>query len=120
MVTSDCATIVKELEIQHPAARMLVLACEMQEKECGDGTNFVVTLAGELLKLSEELLRTGLHTSEIVEGYKRAYDKVRCDGAIEVIVAFVDYIRNQKRKPNGKGEIDCFRNLPRFLCPSCE
>lgn len=75
IVTSDCATIVKELEIQHPAARMLVLACEMQEKECGDGTNFVVTFAGELLKLSEDLLRTGLHTSEIVEGYKRAFDK---------------------------------------------
>ena len=40
-VTSDCATIVKELEVQHPAAKMLVLAAEMQETEYGDNTNFV-------------------------------------------------------------------------------
>ena len=41
IVTSDCATIVKELEVQHPAAKILVLASEMQEKEYGDFTNFV-------------------------------------------------------------------------------
>ena len=41
IVTSDCATIVKELEVQHPAAKMLVLAAEMQEQEFGDNTNFV-------------------------------------------------------------------------------
>lgn len=41
IVTSDCATIVKELEVQHPAAKMLVLAAEMQESEYGDNTNFV-------------------------------------------------------------------------------
>ena len=41
IVTSDCATIMKELEVQHPAARMLVLASEMQESEFGDNTNFV-------------------------------------------------------------------------------
>jgi T-complex protein 1 subunit theta len=41
IVTSDCATIVKELEVQHPAAKMLVLAAEMQETEFGDNTNFV-------------------------------------------------------------------------------
>jgi T-complex protein 1 subunit theta len=44
IVTSDCATIVKELEVQHPAAKMLVLAAEMQEKECGDATNLVRVL----------------------------------------------------------------------------
>ena len=72
IVTSDCATIVRELEIQHPAAKMLELAAEMQEQECGDGTNLCVSFAGELLKNCEELLRMGLHTSEIVEGYKNA------------------------------------------------
>lgn len=41
IVTSDCATIVKELEVQHPAAKMLMLAAEMQESEFGDNTNFV-------------------------------------------------------------------------------
>jgi T-complex protein 1 subunit theta len=72
IVTSDCATIVRELEIQHPAAKMLELAAEMQEQECGDGTNLCVSFAGELLKECEDLLRMGLHTSEIVSGYKNA------------------------------------------------
>ena len=74
IVTSDCATIVKELEIQHPAAKMLELAAEMQEQECGDATNLTVSFAGELLKMCEDLLRMGLHTSEIVMGYKKAYE----------------------------------------------
>lgn len=74
-VTSDCATIVKELEVQHPVARMLVMAAEMQENEFGDGTNFTLSFAGELLKLAEDLIRDGLHPAEIVAGYKRAYDK---------------------------------------------
>mmetsp|Transcript_25842 Transcript_25842/g.40082 ORF Transcript_25842/g.40082 Transcript_25842/m.40082 type:complete len:544 (+) Transcript_25842:139-1770(+) len=74
IVTSDCATIVKELEIEHPAARMLQLAAEMQDSECGDGTNLTVSFAGELLKETEELLRMGLHTSEIIQGYKKAGD----------------------------------------------
>lgn len=76
IVTSDCATIVKELEVAHPAAKLLTLAAEMQEQEYGDNTNFVISFAGELLKLAEDLLRNGLHTAEIVEGYQRAYDKV--------------------------------------------
>lgn len=75
IVSSDCATIVKELEVQHPAAKLLVLACEMQETEFGDNTNFVISFAGELLRHAEELIRNGLHTAEIVEGYQRAYDK---------------------------------------------
>jgi T-complex protein 1 subunit theta len=56
IVTSDGATIVRELEVMHPAAKMIVLASEMQEKECGDGTSFVVTFAGELLKGSADLV----------------------------------------------------------------
>lgn len=48
-VTSDAATIMKELEVQHPAAKMIVMAAKMQEGECGDGTNLVISLAGELL-----------------------------------------------------------------------
>lgn len=75
IVTSDCATIMKELEVQHPAAKMLVLAAEMQESEFGDNTNFVISFAGELLKLAEDLLRNGLHTAEIVSGYQRALEK---------------------------------------------
>lgn len=76
IVTSDCATIVEELEIEHPAAKMLSLASKMQDDECGDGTNLTVSFAGELLSKTEELLRSGLHVSEIVAGYKKAGDKL--------------------------------------------
>jgi len=74
-ITNDSATIVQELEVQHPAAKMLVLASKMQEAETGDGTNFVVVLAGELLLLAEELLKNGLHCSEVIAGYTAAQAK---------------------------------------------
>ncbi len=75
-VTSDCATIVQQLEIEHPAAKMLSMASLMQDEECGDGTNLTVSFAGELLSATEELLRSGLHTSEIIAGYKSASEKL--------------------------------------------
>mmetsp|Transcript_110064 Transcript_110064/g.215750 ORF Transcript_110064/g.215750 Transcript_110064/m.215750 type:complete len:548 (+) Transcript_110064:77-1720(+) len=75
IVTSDCATIMSELEVQHPAAKMLVLACEMQQSEYGDNTNFVLSFAGELLKLAEDMVKNGLHTTEIIAGYQKAYEK---------------------------------------------
>lgn len=75
IVTSDCATIVKELEVAHPAAKILVMASEMQESEYGDNTNFVISFGGELLQKAEELIKNGLHTAEIVEGYMKAYKK---------------------------------------------
>lgn len=71
-VTSDAATIVRELEVIHPAAKMIVMASEAQEREVGDGTGFVVAFAGELLDQAEKLLRMGLHTAEIVQGYEKA------------------------------------------------
>jgi len=74
-VTNDSATIVRELEVQHPAAKLLVMASQMQESEVGDGTNFVVVLAGELLILAEELLKNGLHLSEVISGYTTAAEK---------------------------------------------
>uniref|UniRef100_A0A4W3IQA2 T-complex protein 1 subunit theta n=1 Tax=Callorhinchus milii TaxID=7868 RepID=A0A4W3IQA2_CALMI len=64
-VTNDAATILRELEVQHPAAKMLVMASHMQEQEVGDGTNFVLIFAGALLHLAEELLRMGLSVSEV-------------------------------------------------------
>lgn len=71
-VTSDAATILKELEVQHPAAKMLVLNSRMQEQEVGDGTNFVLIFAGALLEASQSLIQMGLHPSEIINGYTRA------------------------------------------------
>jgi T-complex protein 1 subunit theta len=48
-VTSDAATIIKESDINHPAARMIAMAAKMQEDECGDGSNFVISFSGELM-----------------------------------------------------------------------
>lgn len=56
-VTNDAATILKELEVQHPAARMIVMALQQQEQEVGDGTNFILVFAGALLEHAEMLLR---------------------------------------------------------------
>ena len=75
-VTSDAATIVSELEVQHPAAKLLVLAAKAQQEEVGDGANLVITLAGELLQGAEDLIKSGLHPSEIITGYAKATEKV--------------------------------------------
>jgi len=75
-VTSDAATIIRELEIIHPAAKLIVMASQAQEVEMGDSTNLVFILAGELLKKSEHLLIMGLHPSEVIKGYELAAAKV--------------------------------------------
>lgn len=71
-VTSDAATILRESDIHHPAAKMIAQAAKMQENECGDGSNFVLTLAGELMAQAQSLLQMGLHPSEILIGYEKA------------------------------------------------
>lgn len=71
-VTHDAATILRELEVDHPAAKLLVMAANAMQEEVGDGTNLVVTLAGEFMSQAEALVRMGLHTSDIIEGYKKA------------------------------------------------
>ncbi|KAI2788450.1 putative T-complex protein 1 subunit theta [Penicillium oxalicum] len=72
ILTSDAATILRELDVVHPAAKLLVMASQQQDSEMGDGTNLVIVLAGELLKKAEELIRMGLKTSDIVSGYEKA------------------------------------------------
>ncbi|XP_033144329.1 T-complex protein 1 subunit theta isoform X1 [Brassica rapa] len=84
-VTNDAATIVNELEIQHPAAKILVLAAKAQQEEIGDGANLTISFAGELLQNAEELIRMGLHPSEIICGYNKAIIKV-----VEVLEQLVE------------------------------
>jgi T-complex protein 1 subunit theta len=76
MVTSDCACILKEIEVQHPAAQLLKQACEKQESEVGDGTNFVVAFGGELLWQTCQLIQkmTWQPAPEIRAGYQRALE----------------------------------------------
>ncbi|CAA3028049.1 T-complex 1 subunit theta [Olea europaea subsp. europaea] len=74
-ITNDAGTIVNELEVQHPAAKILVLAGKAQQEEIGDGANLTISFAGELLQNAEELIRMGLHPSEIISGYTKAINK---------------------------------------------
>ncbi|CAF0787446.1 unnamed protein product [Didymodactylos carnosus] len=74
-VTNDAASILREIDVVHPAAKILMLASEMQEKEVGDGTNYVILFASKLLENAEDLLRMGLSQSEIIDGYLLAMSK---------------------------------------------
>ncbi|MBP3790789.1 MAG: thermosome subunit [Methanobrevibacter sp.] len=79
-VTNDGATIMREMEINQPAARMLVETAKKQEEIVGDGTTSVVVIAGELLAKAEELLDDGIATSVVVKGYRNATAK-----AVEIL-----------------------------------
>ena len=74
-VTNDGAAIVKEMEVQHPAAKLLVESAKAVDAEVGDGTTSVVVLAGELLAKAENLLDQNIHPTIIIEGYKKAMNK---------------------------------------------
>jgi archaeal chaperonin len=76
-ITNDGATIMKELDVQHPAAKMLVEVAKAQDNEVGDGTTTAVVLAGELLAKSEALLDKNVHPTVIIEGYKKASEKAQ-------------------------------------------
>eukprot|EP00435_Cladocopium_sp_Y103_P072541 s6_g40.t1 len=67
-VTSDTNTIVTELEVMHPAAKLI-------DQESGDGTNLCVSFGGELLLRAEELLKEGIHANDVYKGYELARDK---------------------------------------------
>ncbi|RWX72982.1 MAG: thermosome subunit [Candidatus Methanosuratincola subterraneus] len=74
-ISNDGATIVKEMDVQHPAAKMLVEVAKTQDIEVGDGTTSAVILAGALLKKAQELLDQEVHPTVIIEGYKKAMEK---------------------------------------------
>ena len=71
-ITNDGATILDEMEVQHPAAKMMVEVAKTQDDEVGDGTTTSVVVAGELLKKAEELIDQGIHPTVIVDGYRQA------------------------------------------------
>jgi len=71
-ITNDGATILKLLEVEHPAAKILVELAELQDQEVGDGTTSVVILAAELLKRANELVRNKIHPTNIIAGFRLA------------------------------------------------
>ncbi len=74
-ITSDGRTILDEMDVQHPAAKMMVEVAKTQDNEVGDGTTTVVVLAGNLLGKAEELIEKNVHPIIIIDGYKKAAEK---------------------------------------------
>ena len=74
-ITSDGRTILDEMDVQHPAAKMMVEVAKTQDNEVGDGTTTVVVLSGELLGKAEELIEKNVHPTIIISGYKKAAEK---------------------------------------------
>ncbi len=77
VITNDGATILKEMDIEHPAAKMIVEVSKTQDDEVGDGTTTAAVLAGEFLKNAEELLEQGVHPTVIASGYRLASIKAK-------------------------------------------
>ncbi|HTT35556.1 MAG TPA: thermosome subunit beta [Thermoplasmata archaeon] len=80
VVTNDGVTILKEMDVEHPAAKMMVEVAKTQDQECGDGTTTAVVLTGELLKRAESLIEQNIHPTIISQGYRLAAQK-----ALEVL-----------------------------------
>ena len=76
-ITNDGATILKEIDVQHPAAKMLVEISKTTDNEVGDGTTSAVVLAGALLEHAESLIDQDVHPTIIVDGYKKAARKTK-------------------------------------------
>lgn len=72
VITNDGATILEELDVEHPAAKLVIQVAKSQDKNVGDGTTTAVVIAGELLKKGDELLGKKIHGTKIVSGYKKA------------------------------------------------
>jgi thermosome len=80
VITNDGVTILKEMDVEHPAAKMIIEVAKTQDNEVGDGTTTAVVIAGELLKRAEELLDQDIHPTVIAKGYRVAAEK-----AIEIL-----------------------------------
>ncbi len=76
-ITNDGVTILKEVDVEHPAAKMLVEVAKTQDQQCGDGTTTAVVLAGELLKRAEGLIEQNIHPTVITRGYQIAVQEAQ-------------------------------------------
>ncbi|MBI2143777.1 TCP-1/cpn60 chaperonin family protein [Candidatus Woesearchaeota archaeon] len=87
VITNDGVTILEEMNVEHPAAKMIVEVAKTQEDEIGDGTTTAVVIAGELLKKAEDLLDQDVHPTLIVRGYRMASEK-----ALEILNSIAESI----------------------------
>jgi thermosome len=93
VITNDGVTILKEVDVEHPAAKMMVEVAKAQDQEVGDGTTSAVILAGELLKRSEELVEQNVHPTTITQGFRMAADK-----AVEILEASAETVSVDDRE----------------------
>jgi len=75
VITNDGVTILKEVDVEHPAAKMVIEVAKTQDEQCGDGTTTAVIFAGELLKVAEALIEKNIHPTIITEGYRLASER---------------------------------------------
>src|ERR1039458_5163290 len=87
-ITNDGATMLKEIDVQHPAAKMLVEVSKATDNEVGDGTTSAVILAGALLEKAEDLISKDVHPTVVVDGYMKALEKAQL--VLESIAEKVD------------------------------
>lgn len=92
-ITSDGRTVLDEMDIQHPAAKMMVEVAKTQDDEVGDGTTTAVIIAGELLDKAEDLVEKNVHPTVIIDGYRKAADK-----ALEVLEKIAIPVKPKDRK----------------------
>ncbi|MCA1812709.1 MAG: TCP-1/cpn60 chaperonin family protein [Halobacteriales archaeon] len=92
VITNDGATILKEIDVEHPAAKMVIEVSKAQDEEVGDGTTTAVVLAGELLKNAEDLIEN-VHPTLIVKGYRIAADK-----AVEILKSIAVEVNTKSDK----------------------
>jgi len=98
IITNDGVTILEEMNVEHPAAKMIVEVAKTQEDEIGDGTTTAVVIAGELLKKAEDLLDQDIHPTLIVRGYRMAAEK-----ALEIL--------NRIAEPINEKDIDGLQKI---------
>src|SRR5687767_14601733 len=91
VITNDGVTILKEIDIEHPAAKMIVEVAKTQDQQCGDGTTSAVVIAGELLRRAEELI-DDVHPTLINQGYRLAHKK-----ALEILDTIALPVNNDRQ-----------------------
>jgi len=118
-VTNDGVTILREMDIDHPSAKMIVEIAKTQEEEVGDGTTTAVIIAGELLKNAEDLLDQNIHPTVIAKGYRLAADKaIEVLNKISLPISFSDKALIQKigeTAMTGKGAEDSKHHLSKII-----
>jgi len=93
VITNDGVTILKEIDVEHPAAKMIIEVAKTLDEECGDGTTTAVIVSGELLKRAEELVEQNVHPTLITSGYRMAADR-----AIEILQKIAVNVETKDRQ----------------------